>query len=135
MAATAKPRILCVDDEPELLAALALNLRRRFDVVTAGCPLRALELVVDRPFVAVMSDLRMPGMDGAELLAACRQRAPHTVRLMLTGSADDTALASLAAGTIFKLLRKPCMADTLVAALTAACAEHDRLVAHAERSS
>jgi DNA-binding NtrC family response regulator len=131
----AKPRILCVDDEPELLAALALNLRRRFDVVTADCALRALELLAERAFAAVMSDLRMPGMDGAELLAACRERAPQTVRVMLTGSADDAALASLADGTIFKLLRKPCMADTLVATLTAACAEHDRLVAHAEASS
>src|SRR5437868_8014067 len=113
----AKPRILCVDDEPELLAALALNLRRRFDVVTAESAVRALELLADGPFAAVMSDLRMPGMDGAELLAACRVRSPRTVRLMLTGSADDAALAPLGADTIFRLLRKPCMADVLVAAL------------------
>ena len=128
----AKPRILCVDDEPELLAALALNLRRRFDVVTADCAVRALELIAERTFAAVMTDLRMPGMDGAELLATCRERAPKMVRLMLTGSAEDAALEALAAGTIFRLLRKPCMADVLVAALTAACAEHDRLVAHVE---
>jgi DNA-binding NtrC family response regulator len=132
---SAKPRILCVDDEPELLAALALNLRRRFDVVTADCAARALELIAELTFAAVMTDLRMPGMDGAELLATCRVRAPQTVRVMLTGSADDAALAVLGTDTIFRLLRKPCMADVLVAALAAACAEHDRLIAHAEAAS
>jgi DNA-binding NtrC family response regulator len=123
-----RPRILCVDDEPELLAALTLNLRRRFEVVTASTAADGLELIKDKPFAAVMSDLRMPHMDGATFLAACRDLAPHTVRLLLTGYADSDLLAPIDEREIFRVLIKPCQPDVVIAALSAACARHQALV-------
>jgi DNA-binding NtrC family response regulator len=124
----AKPRILCVDDEPELLAALRLVLRRRFDVVTADSGGAGVDLIKARPFAAVMSDLRMPRMDGGTFLAQCRELAPHTVRLLLTGYADRTLLGAIDERAIFRILIKPCQPDAVVAALSAACERHYELV-------
>ena len=121
-----KPRILCVDDEPELLAAITLNLRRRFDVTTAGSGAEGLQhLASGKPFAAVMSDMRMPQMDGATFLATCRVQAPETVRLLLTGQSDmQAAISAVNDGQVFRFLTKPCMPDHLIAALDAACNQH-----------
>ena len=123
-----RPRILCVDDEPELLAALTLNLRRKFEVVTAPSAALGLELIKDKPFAAVMSDLRMPHMDGGAFLAVCRDLAPHTVRLLLTGYADSDLIAAIDEREIFKILIKPCQPDVIIAALSAACVRHQGLL-------
>jgi response regulator RpfG family c-di-GMP phosphodiesterase len=121
-----KPRILCVDDEPRVLEGMTPHLRRRFDVSTAPNGDEGLEVVRTRgPFAVVMSDMRMPGMNGAQLLAAVRSHAPDTVRLLLTGQSDlESAVAAVNEGQIFRFLTKPCPMDRLLEALTAAVEQH-----------
>ncbi|MCA9677839.1 MAG: diguanylate cyclase [Myxococcales bacterium] len=101
--------ILCVDDEPMNLELLERSLRRRFDVVSAASPDHALDVLRSRGDVAVvLSDFRMPGMNGAELLAAAARLRPETRRVLLTGYADaENLIASINAGQVHYVLRKP----------------------------
>jgi response regulator RpfG family c-di-GMP phosphodiesterase len=131
MAAKSKPRILCVDDEPQILEGLSPHLRRHYELDTATSGLAALEMLAREPAVAViMSDMRMPGMDGATFLARARQVAPDAVRMLLTGQADmDAAAAAINEGQIFRLLTKPCPPPTLLAAFSSAVEQHELITA------
>lgn len=122
-------RILFVDDEPNVLQAFERQFRKQFELQTALGPEQALErLRQDGPFAVVVSDFRMPEMDGVEFLALVRERWPDTVRIMLTGQADlNDAIAAVNQGNIFRFLSKPCPAETLAPALDAGL-EHHRLV-------
>jgi response regulator RpfG family c-di-GMP phosphodiesterase len=126
--APAKPRVLCVDDEPQVLEGLTLNLRRRFEVSTATSGADGLALLEEAAgaCAVVVSDMRMPQMNGAAFLAQVRQRWPDTVRMLLTGQSEiDAAIAAINEGQIFRFLSKPCPAEQLVAAVTTAVAQHD----------
>ena len=84
-----KPTILLVDDEESILNSLRRLLRGQpFDVVLAGGGAQALEIMAAQPIDLVMSDARMPGMDGAQLLAEVHRLYPTTSRILLTGYAD-----------------------------------------------
>ncbi|MFQ5503885.1 MAG: HD domain-containing phosphohydrolase [Planctomycetota bacterium] len=124
-----KPRVLCVDDERNVLDGLRRTLRQQFDVQIAPSGKAGLrELEKDAPFEVVVSDLRMPGMDGIEFLTAVREGAPDTTRVLLTGNADlSAAIAAVNEGNIFRFLSKPCPASTLIPAISGA-AEQYRLV-------
>ncbi len=124
-----KTKILCVDDERGVLDGLALNLRRRYDVLTALSGNEGLEILGrDGNIAVVMSDMRMPGMDGATFLSRARQVLPNAVRILLTGQADmNSAIAAINEGQIFRFLTKPCPAPTVLATIDAA-AEQNRLV-------
>jgi response regulator RpfG family c-di-GMP phosphodiesterase len=124
-----RAKLLLVDDEVALLDGLRRQLRGKFDVTTAAGADEALALMaVQGPFAAVLSDMHMPGTDGAAFLAEVRQRMPDTVRLLLTGQADvATAVAAVNDGQIFRFLTKPCPPETLLTALGHAV-EHYRLV-------
>jgi response regulator RpfG family c-di-GMP phosphodiesterase len=126
-----KPRILCVDDEPNVLEALQRVLRKRFEVTIAVCAEPALGLLdAGESFEAIVSDMRMPGMNGAALLAVFHQRAPDTVRLLLTGHAElESAILAVNEGHIFRFLTKPCAPEILTAALDAAVAQHRLITA------
>jgi response regulator RpfG family c-di-GMP phosphodiesterase len=125
----AKPRVLCVDDEPNVLEGLALILRRGYEVVAAAGGEAGLEVLARDPtIIVVISDMRMPGMNGAAFLAKVRTSAPDATRLLLTGQADmDAAIAAINEGRIFRFLTKPCPPQVLVAAVDQA-AEQYRLV-------
>ena len=114
-----KPRILLVDDDPLLLAGLKRQLRRHFRIETAPGGAEALELVQgEEPFMVVVSDYRMPGMNGIDLLARIRTLKPDTVRMMLTGSTDlATAVQAVNEGHIFQFHLKPCPAEDLARAI------------------
>jgi response regulator RpfG family c-di-GMP phosphodiesterase len=129
MAESNRPRILLVDDEPLVLAALRRQLRTHFDVTVATESWEAMELVASEgPYAVVVSDLRMPGMDGVALLHSIRELSPDTVRVLLTGYADvDAAIAAVNEGNIFRFLTKPCPTGMLVRALEASVEQH-RLV-------
>ena len=101
--------VLCVDDEPNILAALKRTLRGEgYRVLTAGSGREALEVLLSEPVDIVVSDMRMPGMDGAELLEKVHARWPGSVRLLLTGHADTSAaVAAINRGRIFRYLTKP----------------------------
>jgi signal transduction histidine kinase len=118
------PRVLCVDDEPNLLAGLAHTLRRRFDVTTAESGLAALrEIQRSGPFDVIVSDYRMPAMDGAEFLRRARELSPSTVPVLLTGHATlDGAIAAVNQGNVFRILLKPCPPEILVGAIDEAVA-------------
>lgn len=124
-----KPLIMCVDDEPHVLEGLALTLRRRYEMLTATSGAAGLELLAKHPDVAVvMSDMRMPGMNGAAFLAQARQVLPNAVRLLLTGHSDiEAAIAAVNEGQIFRFLTKPCAPPQLLAAMAAAV-EQNRLI-------
>lgn len=101
-------RILFVDDEERILRSLALQFRRQYEVITESDPLRALERLKDESVQIIVSDQRMPGMSGAELLARSREIAPECLRILLTGYSDlDAAVEALNNGGIFRYLTKP----------------------------
>ncbi|HEY4181794.1 MAG TPA: HDOD domain-containing protein [Kofleriaceae bacterium] len=117
MGATAgtKHSVLFVDDEPAILSGLKNLFRRdrdRWDIVVAQSGEQALAEMEKRAFTVVVSDMRMPGVDGATLLTAIKERSPQTVRIMLSGQADrDSIVRALPA--LHQLLSKPCDADVL----------------------
>jgi HD-like signal output (HDOD) protein/CheY-like chemotaxis protein len=114
-----KKRVMFVDDEPAILSGLRNLLykqRKRWEMVfVAGGEPALLELRA-RPFDVVVSDMRMPGMDGATLLNQIREESPATSRIMLTGHADHDAIVR-ALPALHQLLSKPCDAETLRAAI------------------
>lgn len=124
-----KPAILCVDDEPSVLDGVRLHLRKRFAVDTATSGEEALShLSNGKTYAIILSDMRMPGMNGAELLSRAKDCAPDTVRMLLTGQTDmDSAIRAVNEGQIFRFLTKPCEPSDLRAACEAAAEQH-RLV-------
>lgn len=124
-----KPHVLCVDDEPHVLESLKLNLRRPYTVSTATSGAEALALLDQARDVAVIvSDMRMPSMNGAAFLAQARRKAPDAVRMLLTGQSDiDSAIAAVNDGQIFRFLSKPCAPTVLLDAVASAVTQH-RLV-------
>lgn len=128
-----KPSVLCVDDETRILEGLQLTLRQHFTVTVSSAPDAALQLLEKRDdFAVVVTDMRMPGMLGSELLARARQLRPDTTRLLLTGHADLTsAVRAINDGNVFRFLTKPCPSKELLDGVRAG-AEQFRLI-RAER--
>ena len=110
-----KAKILFVDDDASLLASYRRQLRKQYSIETALGGREALELIEQNgPYSVIVSDFRMPFMDGIEFLARVRAIAPDTVRIMLTGSADmQAAIQAVNEGNIFRFLTKPCSVDVL----------------------
>ena len=126
-------RVLFVDDEPRVLAALQRMLQGKRPAWTlrfAAGGAQALDLLADQPVDVVVSDLRMPGMDGAELLAAVREGYPHVVRVVLSAHTEREATLR-ALPVAHRFLNKPCDADTLAEAIARA-ATVPRLLRHPE---
>lgn len=112
-------KILVVDDEPNILEALQRQCRKKFHVYTALGGEQGLTMVrTVGPFAVIISDCRMPSMDGIQFLGLVRKIAPHTVRMMLTGNTDlETAMKAVNQGEIFRFLTKPCGPETFEKAL------------------
>ncbi len=127
-------RILFVDDDAHLLAAFQRTLRRvfQFDVAPGGA--EALEMIkTGGPYAVVVADMRMPLMDGIELLERVRELSPDTVRIMLTGNADQqTAVDAVNRGQIFRFLNKPCPTEVLQEAIHSALQRHQFLARERE---
>ena len=134
MEEAALERILLVDDEPLVLEGLARQLGWEFDVSTAQSGARALELVQSEgPFAVVISDMRMPNMDGAEFLERARALDPDMVRVLLTGQSDLLqAIRAVNHGQLFRFLSKPCPPDVLVPTIQDAVRQHRLLTAERE---
>ena len=124
-----KPWVLCVDDEPRVLEAIEQNLAFDFEIRTATSGAAALELLEQHPGCGVVvSDMRMPAMNGAELLARVREVSPRTTRVLLTGQASlDAAITAVNEGGIYRFLIKPCPIDLLSRAITDSLEHHQLL--------
>lgn len=127
-------KILIVDDDTNLLDSMRRGLCRRYNLVVARGPDEGLRAVKEEgPFSVVISDLRMPGMDGVRFLERVRELEPTTVRMMLTGHGDlDAAMAAVNEGSVFRFMTKPCSAETLIRALDAGIAQHKLVIAEKE---
>ncbi len=122
-------KVLLVDDDANLLSGLRRKLRKAYDLVTAEGPEAALDAFRNQgPFAVVVADMQMPKMNGVELLKRVAAQHPDTIRVMLTGNADQpTAAAAVNEGSVFRFLNKPCDTDSLKAVIDAAIQQH-RLV-------
>src|SRR6185295_12754277 len=87
-------RILLVDDDANILAGYERSLRRKFNIRTAQSGDRGLSLIdEDGPFSVVVADMQMPGMNGVQFLRKTQDKAPESVRLMLTGKSDQQTVS------------------------------------------
>lgn len=108
-------KILFVDDEENILSSFKRQFRNKFHLATALSGQQALRLCVEQgPFTVIISDMRMPGMDGAQFLRVVSERYPETIRIMLTGNQDlETAVRAVNEGNIFRFLTKPVSSEML----------------------
>lgn len=119
-------RILVVDDNAQLLSGIQRNLRKVLPIVTANSGDEALSVLKkDRDFSIILSDMRMPGMDGAQFFAEARLLVPDAVRILLTGQADMAAvIAAINDGRIYRFLSKPIDFEDLRTVVGAAMAHY-----------
>ncbi|MFP5226007.1 MAG: response regulator [Acidobacteriota bacterium] len=132
-----RDKILFVDDESSALDGFRRVLHRDFEVRVAGSGGEGLvALDHDGPFAVVVSDMRMPGMNGAEFLSRVRQKAPETVRMLLTGHADlRAAIDAVNRGQILHFLTKPCPREVLVAAINSGLDQYHAAIEERELAS
>ncbi|MGM0490264.1 MAG: HD domain-containing phosphohydrolase, partial [Planctomycetota bacterium] len=119
-------RILCVDDDPNVLQSYQRAFRKQFRIEIALGGEEALEAIINQgPYAVVVADMQMPGMNGVELLKQVKEHAKDTVRMMLTGNADQqTALEAVNEGHIFRFMTKPCPPETFAKVLNAGLAQY-----------
>ena len=124
-----KPKILCVDDEEEVLNSLERLLRHDFEVTTCNNPTQALELFEKSPnFAIVLSDYRMPELNGVELLTKIKQMNPTTVRAILSGQMDVNDIAkAINRAEIHRFILKPWDNEYLKLQMLEATQSHIRL--------
>lgn len=128
------PRILMVDDEPRVLDALRRTLSGRYDLSVADSGAAALALMREAseagmPFAVIVSDMMMPGMNGAQFLTEARHLDPDAVALVLSGQADlESTITAVNEAGLFGFLTKPCPPQTLTNALDRAIAQHHLVI-------
>ena len=131
------PRVLIIDDEVPILNGIKLNLGRTFDLTLASGGEEALKAVEEEEaFEVVVSDMRMPGMTGVEVLAKIKSMHPTIQTILLTGHADFEFGGSqaLQSGQLFRILSKPCPPNKLKEAIEAAVRAKARKDAESESS-
>ena len=119
-------KILFVDDDQNILDGYKRTLRKDLQIEVASSGIEALTAIQDHcSYAVIVSDMRMPGMDGAQFLARAKEICPQSVRIMLTGNADQqTAINAVNEGNIFRFLNKPCSPETMAKTLNAALEQY-----------
>lgn len=113
--------LLFVDDEPMVLQSLSV-LFGNYSICTASNGREALAVLATTPVDIIISDQRMPGMQGVELLKTVKERFPNTVRILMTGYSDlDAILDSVNTGEIFRYISKPWQSERLRSTVELAC--------------
>lgn len=127
-------KILIVDDDKSLLDSMRRGLCRRYDLSVAVGPVEGLKIIQDQgPFAVVLSDLRMPGMDGVRFLEKVKDLQPLSVRMMLTGHGDlDAAMSAVNEGHVFRFMTKPCPVDNLIRSLDAGIEQYKLVMSEKE---
>jgi FixJ family two-component response regulator len=130
----AADRILFVDDEKGVLDGYERLLRKDFYVSVASSGQEGLVAIAEHgPFGVVISDMRMPGMSGSEFLSQVKQKAPDTIRMLLTGYTDlSAAIDAVNEGNIFRFLTKPSSKEVLVEAINIGLGQYHLLTAEKE---
>lgn len=120
-------RILLVDDEPNILKSLVRVFRKENYVICTACSGKeALDLMGKDSFHLIISDHKMPGMTGSELLQKVRELYPDTIRIMLTGHADTAAiLGAVKDGAVYRFILKPAQEDDLRVSVALALEQFD----------
>ncbi len=115
-------KVLFVDDEPNVLEGVRRQLRKLVAIDTAMSAEEGMQAVLDKgPYAVVISDMRMPHMNGTRFLSQVRDASPDTVRMILSGQADiDSTIAAINDAQIFRFLTKPCSGEHMVAAVETA---------------
>lgn len=118
--------VLLVDDEENVLSGYRRSLRGKYRVDTARSGAEALTLIDDQgPYPVIVSDMRMPEMDGVELLSRVKDSHPEMVRVLLTGNSDQqTAVQAINRGDVFRFLNKPCPPEVLGTTIATALEQH-----------
>ncbi len=103
-------RLLFVDDDPSLLKAIERNLCFDYELKTAESGQAGLDTIVNQePFTVVVTDMKMPQMNGIQFIEQARKVSPDSIYIMLTGNQDvDTAIGAINDGSVFRFLNKPC---------------------------
>ena len=120
-------KILCVDDEESILRGFQLNLRKDFEVHLASDGVEGLEVFEkEGGFALVLSDMRMPRMNGADMQAEIKKQNHEDSTILLTGHTDfDSAMAAVNDGNVFRMLSKPCPPERLIKVLKDGLEQHD----------
>lgn len=120
-------KILFVDDNASVLAAFRRNMRKRFDMLTAESAALAIDMLKEDDRIGVIvSDMKMPGMNGIEFLERSMEIAPNAVRIMLTGNADqETATEAVNRGHVYRFLNKPCPVEDVIEAINDGCHQYE----------
>ncbi|MBA4388683.1 MAG: hypothetical protein C0404_11930 [Verrucomicrobia bacterium] len=122
MSTKPKQTVLCVDDEASILEVLRKLLEREnFKVLSATGGKDALRIMAEEAVDLVISDQRMPEMDGTTLLSHIRTKYPHVLRIMMSGYSDfDSLVAAVNEGEIFRFIAKPWQRENLIQVINAA---------------
>lgn len=124
-------KILFVDDDPNILSGYKRALRKDFDIYTAEGGQEALSIInTESEFAVIISDMRMPEMDGVQFLKQVKKITPNSVRMMLTGNADQqTAIEAVNQGSIFRFLNKPCPTEIFAETINAGLEQYQLITA------
>ena len=123
-------KVLCVDDEESILKGMHLHLSREFDLTTATSGEQGLKAFHnDGPFAVVVGDMRMPGMDGTEMLKQVKDLDPKAKTILLTGHADFEVGGAdlLQSGQLYRILTKPCSPAKLKSAIESGIRDYNAL--------
>ncbi len=129
-----RPKILLVDDDENILEGYKRSLYKNYDVITAGSGQEGIgKIKSQNDFTIVVSDFRMPGINGVEFLSEVKKICPDTIRVLLTGFADaQTTITAVNEGNIFRLLTKPCSQEHLLTTLADAHKQYQLVQAEKE---
>ena len=127
-------KVLLVDDDPNILQGYKRHLRKLIQIETATSGKEGLAAIVNSgPFAVIVSDMQMPEMDGIQFLTTAQQIAPKSVRLMLTGNADQrTAIEAVNNGHVFRFLTKPCSLEDFAKAIEAGIEQYQLIISEKE---
>jgi len=119
-------KILFVDDEEDILNSFKRQFRKKANISTATSGQEALDLMdSEGEFAVIVSDMRMPIMDGAEFLERAKKKSPNSIRILLTGQTDlNSAISAVNKGQIFRFLSKPCSQELLQDSLKSAIRQY-----------
>ena len=133
MPTLSKPCLLVVDDETEVCESVYHLLHRKYHVLRATTAEEAGRLMKENKVHIIMTDQRMPGMTGVEILQQVKTQHPEAVRMLFTGYADvHSVVAAINQGHVYRYLTKPWQPEELEAAVADAALEYDRIVRRAK---